>query len=137
MQKMTDAQRRKIFKLASQKGLDDEMRRSHIHALIGKESLTELTIKEAITVIDSLEDEPQTTKGKISHKQQKYLQSLAVEYGWVCENKRLDTKKLNKWLENRYGVSSIIWLTSKNASDAIEGLKVMIARGSIKEAEGA
>ena len=40
----------------------------------------------------------------------------------------LDMTKLNRWLEGRYHVSNINWLTPKNASDAIEGLKAMLNR---------
>jgi len=36
------------------------------------------------------------------------------------------------WLQKKYGISHINWLTSKKASDAIEGLKAMKAR--IREA---
>jgi len=128
MQKMSDAQRRKIFKLRNEKGLDDDMLRSYIYSLVGKSSLKELTIREAIKVIDALNDKKQNSVGMISNKQQKYIEGLAIEYGWVNENKKADMQRINKWLEKRYGVSSIIWLTSKLASDAIEGLKAMIAR---------
>jgi len=133
MQKMSDAQRRKIFKLKAEKGLDDDMLRSYVHTLVGKSSLKELTIRDAITVIDALEDKKQNAPGMISNKQQKYIQGLAVDYGWVGENKKVDMLRLNHWLKSKYGVNSIIWLTSKLASDAIEGLKAMIAREKEKQ----
>jgi phage-related protein len=128
MAKLSNAQQRKIFMLCREKGLDDEMRRGYIHSLVGKESTKELTIHEAIKVIDALEGKKANAPDRLSTKQQKFIEGLAKQYGWIGENKKADMKRLNGWLEKRYGVSSIIWLTPKNASDAIEGLKVMIKR---------
>jgi len=130
MAKLSDAQRRKIFKLKSEKGLDVDTLRAFVHSQVGKQSISELTVVEAIKVIDALEGPKQNAPDRISTKQQKYLEGLAKQYGWVTDSKKTDMKRLNGWLESRYGVSSIIWLTLKNASDAIEGLKAMIGRGT-------
>lgn len=130
MAKITTAQIRKIFWLGGQRGLDEEMLRGYIHSMVSKSSLKELTIIEAIKIIDALDDSKANAPDRITPKQQKFIKGLAKQYGWVGENKMVDMSRLNKWLENRYGISSILWLTPKNASDAIEGLKAMIKRGS-------
>ena len=127
MQKMSDAQRRKIFKLKNEHGLDEETFRSMLQTTVNKESLKLLTIRDAVDVINRLEGKPQRVN-RISHKQESYIKGLAKNLGWVDIDGNLDMTKLNRWLEGRYHVSSLSWLTPKNASDAIEGLKVMTAR---------
>ncbi|MCL2618156.1 MAG: regulatory protein GemA [Defluviitaleaceae bacterium] len=128
MSAMSDAQRRKIFKLKAEHGLDDDTLRAYIHSLVGKSGLKELTMREAIQVIDALAGTKANAPGRISCKQQKYLEGLAKQYGWVSEDGEPDMQRLNGWLEKRYKVSSVLWLTQRNASDAIEGLKAMIDR---------
>ena len=128
MAKLSNAQIRKIFYLKKERGLDDELLRSFIYTLVGKSSIKSLTMREAITVIDALDGKQQVSQGRLSTKQQKYIEGLAVQCGWIGDDERVDMKRLNAWLEKRYKVSSILWLTPKNASDAIEGLKAMIGR---------
>ena len=55
MQKITPAQMRKIHMAARQNGMDDDLLHCHMAALLKKSSLRELTIHEAILLIDSLE----------------------------------------------------------------------------------
>ena len=126
MAKISKAQQRKIFILAREHGLDDELRREYIHTLTSKTSTKFLTMKEAIKVIDNLEGKQ--TAGRITTKQRLYIEGMAKEIGWVDEVGKLNQERLNTWLHKRYGVSHITCLTSKAASDAIEGLKAMIAR---------
>jgi len=126
--KLSDAQRGKIFKLAAEKGLDNEMLHAYIFSLVGKSSIKELSKRDAMTIIDALIGKTQNAIHMISNKQQKYIEGLAKNYGWVDENNNLNRKKLSAWLEGKYGCSDITWLTSKKASDAIEGLKAMISR---------
>ena len=130
MSKITSGQIRKIFVLKRELGLDDDTLRSYIYNLVKKDSLKALTIHEAIKVIDSLDNTTEEQPNRISVKQQKYIRGLAIKCGFANEKKELDTVKLNKWLENRYHVSNILWLTPKNASDAIEGLKAIRNRNA-------
>jgi len=127
---MTGAQRRMIFKLKGENGLDDELFRTFMYSKVKKSSTKDLTIAEAIKIIDALSPTKSNVPDRITTKQQKYIEGLAKQYGWVGENNKTDMLRLNGWLAKRYGVNSIIWLTPKNASDAIEGLKAMIRRGS-------
>ena len=133
MAKISSAQQRKIFMLARERGLDDELRREYIHTLTGKTSTKLLTMKEAIKVIDSLEGKQ--IAGRITIKQRLYIEGMAKDIGWVNDTGKLDTERLNAWLHKRYGISHINWLTSKAASDAIEGLKAMLSRKAQSDQE--
>ncbi len=135
MNKMSDAQRRKIFKLAGEKGLDSEMLHGFIKNLTGKDSMKRLSITEAIKVIDGLEGKKQTAAGMITAKQWKFIEGLAKEIGWVDDTGGADEKRLGGWLYSKYGVSALNWLTAKKASDVIEGLKAMKQRLESRKVE--
>ncbi len=125
MTRMSDAQRRKIFMLAREKGLDGETLHVFVKSVTGKDSLTLLSIAEAIKVIDGLGGKKQNAPGMITVSQQKYIKGLAKEIGWVGEDGEADEARLGGWLYTKYDVSALNWLTAKKASDAIEGLKAM------------
>jgi len=129
---MTDRQRRMIFKSAKAQGLDNDVLHSYVEQLVGKSSLKELSVLDAIKVIDGLAGTKQVTtpsgERMISDKQRSYIEGMAKNLGWVDESGKIDNRKLDSWLENKYKVSHINWLTSKVASDAIEGLKKMNQR---------
>ena len=58
------AQKRKIFVLAKEQGMDQELLHAYVCALVKKESLSKLTIREAIQVIDGLSGKaPPAPKG--------------------------------------------------------------------------
>ncbi|MCL2415801.1 MAG: regulatory protein GemA [Defluviitaleaceae bacterium] len=134
--KMSDAQRRMIFRLAKEQGLDEDVLRSYVDSITGKSGLRDLTTQDAIKIIDGLSGTKQVTRpdGKrtISDKQRRYIEGMAKELGWTKENEKgkteVDMIRLGKWLENKYGCSYVGWLSSKLASDAIEGLKKMAER---------
>lgn len=128
MNQMSGAQRRKIYMLAGEKGLDNDTLHAYIRSLTGKDSMTQLSIKDAIKVIDGLEGKKQTTAGMITVKQRKFIEGLAKDIGWVDDTGGVDEKRLGGWLYTKYGISALTWLTTKKASDAIEGLKAMKQR---------
>ncbi len=55
MKRMTEKQRRKIFKLAEEYGLDNDLLHTYIFNLVGKNSIKELNIADAGKVIDNFE----------------------------------------------------------------------------------
>lgn len=55
MQPITTSQMRKIYAAAREHGLDNDLLHIHLQTVTGKESLKELTMSEAIKLIDSLE----------------------------------------------------------------------------------
>lgn len=128
MNKMSDGQRRRIFGLRKEKGLDEDTFRAYLFNVTGKSSLKELSIREAITVIDGLEGRPQRPEGKITTSQLNYIETLAKKFGWVLDSGEVDIKKLTTWVENKFNISQVNWLTKKQAQNVIEGLKVMIRR---------
>ena len=125
---MTGGQRRMIFKLADLNGLDNDTLHLYIKSITGKTSLTKLTVREATKVIDGLKSDNSASDGMITFKQRRFIEGLAADLGWLTESKKLDMVRLNTWLYNKYHISDINWLTSKKASNAIEGLKAMVKR---------
>ena len=103
---MTEKQRKLLFVLAKQKGMDTEVLHSYVEAQTGKQSITEVTTQEAKILLDGLQAE----------KQLKYIKGLCQCLGW-------EEKALRKFIEKQYSISNINWLTSKQAAKVIEGLK--------------
>ena len=113
---MTEKQRKLLFVLAKQKGMDSELLHSYVEAQTGKQSITEVTTQEAKILIDGLQEKKQTAKGRITEKQLKYIKGLIQNLEW-------EEKTLNQFIEKQYAISNVNWLTSKQAAKLIEGLK--------------
>ena len=113
---MTEKQRKLLFVLAKQRGMDNELLHSYVETQTGKQSITEVTTQEAKTLIDGLQEKKQTAKGYITEKQLKYVKGLCQCLGW-------EEKALRQFIEKQYGISNVNWLTSKQAAKLIEGLK--------------
>ena len=113
---MTEKQRKLLFVLAKQKGMDSELLHSYVEAQTAKQSITEVTTQEAKILIDGLQQKKQTAKGRITEKQLKYIKGLIQNLEW-------QEKTLNQFIEKQYAISNVNWLTSKQAAKLIEGLK--------------
>ena len=113
---MTEKQRKLLFVLAKQRGMDNELLHSYVETQTGKQSITEVTTQEAKTLIDNLQEKKQTAKGYITEKQLKYVKGL-------CQCLSREEKALRQFIEKQYGISNVNWLTSKQAAKLIEGLK--------------
>ena len=113
---MTEKQRRLLFLLAKQRGMDNELLHSYVETQTGKQSITEVTTQEAKVLIDGLQEKKQTAKGYITEKQLKYVKGLCQCLSW-------EEKALRQFIEKQYGISDVNWLTSKQAAKLIEGLK--------------
>lgn len=134
---ITPAQNRKIHVLAKNNGMDKEDLHDYIECLTGKTSIRNLTIMEAVTVIDALEGRPRTETGNhMTPKQEHYLKVLAKENGMIDETGELDEKRLDGFCRARYSVMRYSWLTRQQASKVIEGLKAMVERNGGNENEG-
>lgn len=55
MNKVTTAQQRKIHALARELGMDDDLLHEYVSMLTEKQSLKDLTVMEAVKVIDAME----------------------------------------------------------------------------------
>jgi len=113
---MTEKQRKLLFVLSKQRGMDTERLHNYVETQTGKQSITEVTKEEARTLIDGLQEKKQTVKGYITEKQLKYIKGLAQNLGW-------EEKALRQFIEKQYNISNINWLTNKQAAKLIEGLK--------------
>ena len=130
---ITAAQVRKIHVLARERGMDDDLLHAHIQALTQKDSVKKLSLREGISIIDSLEGKPRETQGqaKASYKQLQYIYGLMKNIGWVTETGEPDTDRLDRFLQpHRAGINlgSYKWLTRLSASKLIEALKSMHER---------
>ena len=110
---MTEKQRKLLFVLAKQRGMDNELLHSYVETQTGKQSITEVTTQEAKTLIDNLQEKKQTAKGYITEKQLKYVKGLCQCLSW-------EEKALRQFIEKQYGISNVNWLTSKQAAKLIE-----------------
>ena len=128
----TAAQKRKIWMLASQTGMDEELLHSYIFALVHKDSIRKLNIREAVRIIDGLSGkdvrslEPQ--REGMSYKQERYIRHLAGELGWVTEDGALDEKRLDAFCRAQYSTLYFRNLTRSKACKCIEAMKEMIRR---------
>lgn len=121
----TPAQLRRIYGLARERGLDDEMLHAYVFQLTGRESLKELTMKEAARVIGALDPAGGYTAGGITPPQKEYLLGLAKELGWVDNDGNADMGKLDGFALRNYKKYAVKWLTVQEAGKMIEGLKAI------------
>lgn len=137
MTRITPAQNRKIHVLAKNNGIDEELLHLYVSQLTKKDSIRNLTIMEAVTVIDALEGRQKSESGNhMTKKQEHYLKALAKENGMIDETGELDEKRLDGFCRARYNVMRYSWLTRQQASKVIEGLKAMVERNGGNENEG-
>lgn len=129
MNKVTTAQQRKIHVLARELGMDDDLLHEYVSLLTEKQSLKELTVMEAVKVIDALEGKKGYAAGdRISWRQERYIECLMVQLGWVLEDGKPDKKRLDGFVKKQYGMDDSRWMTKKIASHVIEGLKSLATR---------
>lgn len=121
MSKASAAQLRKIYALAREKGVDSENLHSLLYSLCKKEHLSEITITEAVQLIDSLSGKE--IPGRATARQIHFIQGLAKDFGW-------DDKRLMGFFKKVGGVDNIRWLTKKQASNIIEGMKKLKQKGA-------
>lgn len=129
MQKITSAQIRKIHALANQAGVDDDLLHCHLKDVTGKSSLKELTIHEAIILIDSMEGKQSIPeRDAATQKQLYYIKDLAKKLGWTTEDGKADMDRVNGMCKQCAKVDSHKWLTKIGASNVIEAMKAMLYR---------
>lgn len=129
MRRITQAQLRKIHVTASGLGMDDDLLHEYIFLLTEKESLKELSVMEAVRVIDGLEGKKNYAAGdRISCRQESFLFVLVSKLGWVDEEGNPDKKRLNGFVRKQYGIDDYRWLTRGTAGKVIEALKALSER---------
>ena len=132
--KVTRLQLAKIFALSKKHGMDNELLHAYVEALIGKDSLKELSYEEAGRVADSLMGKDVVSRFPrqevLTDRQKRLIISLAIQLGWVREdNKNLaDFERLNGFVRKQYDTLYMRALSRSNASKCIEALKDMLDR---------
>lgn len=124
---ITRAQMAKIYALAAELGLDNDLLHELVSAETGRNSIKALTIPEAVLIIDRLQGHG-TPKGMATPRQKRFIENLLKEIGWVVENGMPDITRLESFLRARFAVDSYQWLTVRKASEVIEALKDMRIR---------
>lgn len=124
---ITAAQLRNIYGIGKRHDLDDDWIHYCAETLFGKESLKELTCREAAQMIDRMRgitgEAMKPILNRASEEQRKYILGLAGKLGMLE-----DPKRLRRFLRARFGVDDVAFLTPQNAGKVIEGLKAMIRR---------
>lgn len=135
---VTYSQIKKIYALAKEYGMDNDLLHEHMGMLTGKASMKELSMKEAAALIDSLEGKNagRSAKDRATSRQMHYIYGLMKEIGWADEDGRPDMKRLNRFLgspDAGFRVSDYRLLNIGMASNLIEALKAMASRGQGKK----
>jgi len=125
MRKITPAQCRKIHILAKEQGIDNDTLHAHIYAVVKKDSIKELSIMEAVKVIDSLSG---NEVGKMTYRQREYIFKLAKELKWVDAEGKVNIDILNGFIKKQVNVHAEQWLTQKQASIVIDAMKAINKR---------
>ena len=129
--KITGKLIRRIYAIAGQLDIDNDMLHTYVFNRTGSEHISTLTMKEAHDVIDGLNvhqlEKEGGLSGKITYKQKRYIEDLVARFGWKDQPYRL------KGFIKKYAkVEELSWLTTKQASNIIEGLKKVLEKESQK-----
>ena len=129
--KMTDRQRGAIFALGKTAGLDNDALHDVVRRVAGVSSLTLLSERAAMRVIDELKRTvgQGETLGWLTGAQRGKLFALCRELGWLNGAGAIDVKRLEGFIRARFGIDRITWLTREKGGAVIEALKKMSAGG--------
>lgn len=135
IKKATTPQIRKIYALAKELNLDNELLHDFMKNTIKEKSISKLTNIQAITLIDELEYKKTGIRKKKIYRsnrateaQEGKILALEKELGWN-EN----PKRLKGFIKKYIRVEDINWLTFEAASNLIEALKKVLER--VKKSE--
>lgn len=131
---ISPAQLRMIYGIARRGDMDDEILHRYAHYFTKKDSLKELTSREAAQLIDHLQkatgEKERNIPDRATEAQRKYIIVLASQLGMT-----VDSQAFRGFLRKYFGVDDIRFLTQTNASKVIEALKAMNIRKQAKEDE--
>lgn len=128
---LTPAQMRKIWAMAKQFDLDEDLLRTVVKRLTNQERISQLTKQQARKVIEELEQRANGRPGMASQKQIWKIRQLEKDLGWDQNPARL-----RAFLKKYYRVDRPEWLTGRAAWRAIESLKKIKERGTDAGAAG-
>lgn len=133
--RITRPQIQKIYATARELNIDNELLHTYVFNKTGSEHISTLTVAEACKVIDGLEAHKIEktgghAPGRATPKQKKFIEDLEKKLGWHEEPQRM-----KGYIKKYAGVEDISWLTQKQASNIIEGLKKVVEREGGKRSE--
>lgn len=130
IKKATTPQIRKIYALAKELNLDNELLHDFMNNAIKEKSISKITNIQAITLIDELEYKKTGVRKKKIYRNDRAtedqiykIQALEKELSWN-EN----PKRLKGFMKKYSRVEDINWLTFEAASNLIEALKKVLER---------
>lgn len=108
-----------IWSLAGERGISKEDLYELIYQVAdGQEHISKLNKEQANRVIHRLHGRKPTPFGMITASQEAYIKDLARQLGWHTNKRRL-----NGFIRKYAKVEDVSWLTIRQASNVIEGLK--------------
>lgn len=125
----SDKTRRLLFGVAREYGIDRELLHERIENEFNRKSISELTDNQIYTLVDKLKGKNTHNNigrhgaGRLSQAQHKLILEYADILGWTSNPKRLQG-----FIRKYSRVDDINWLTAKQASKIIEGLKKLIEK---------
>lgn len=129
----TAAQKRMIWGIARKLHMNDGDLHSLAAGLTGCESIRQLNIQQAARVIDrlnALAGRDREVPDRATKRQQARILAGARALGWAEEPRRL-----RGFLEKRWGVSDVRFLTLRQAGQVIEAMKAMEKGGRSERRE--
>jgi hypothetical protein len=115
--------------LSNHLGMDDDLLHEYVELLTEKQHISEMTVMDAIRVIDSLEGRKSYYAGNhMTSKQEGYIFLLMKNIGWTNEAGEPDERRLDGFVKKQYGIDSHRFMDRKTASNVIEFLKEMDSR---------
>lgn len=121
---LTKAQLKKIYAVAKTYGIEvigsakDDQLHDIVEEVTRQRSISKLTKEQAISVIDRITGVKATGENRATKRQVSYIKDLVKQLGW--EN---NPKRLEGFIRKYTKIDKLEWLTVKDASNIIEGLK--------------
>jgi hypothetical protein len=134
---MSGAQRGAIYGLAKRAGLDRDALHDVVWRVTARDSIANLTVGEAIRVIDRLKtlagQEPggqaNGRPGWMTDAQKGKICALCRELHWVDEAGDIDQARLDGFVRVRFGIAAQQWVDARAAGIIINALKAMVRGG--------
>lgn len=124
-------QRKAIFGLAKTAGLNHDTLHDVVWRVTGSDSITKLTMRQAIRVIDALKATvgQAAPLGWLTGAQRGKIFALCRELAWTTADGEIDMDRLAGFVRVRFRVDRIEWVPMDKAGVIIEALKSMVAGG--------
>ena len=113
-------------------GMDSDEVHSLVLRVTGKESMrkcTDIQLERVLKELKLMAGIQEARSGRATAKQLKYIASLEYQLGW-----KDNPERMRGFLQKNNYPASTKWLTVKQASNLIEGLKKLLEREAKKKA---